>query len=254
VHAPRDKHELLAWVQGVLCLGETGIGVDEAAFFASRLWVLLTSCDERRFAEYEHTSWWDFIDAENRSEPYRQYLARGLTRTLVAMRAEHGSARTVGYTLLALLFDATRPGSTADRVLAGPTNDMWIDPWVDHLRRLDVQFEAGARVVALHVAPDSRRLRSVTVEIDGECREVVADHYVCALPHQVLAKLVDAELAFAAPSLANLHRLAAEWMNGIQFDISDWDTPGILYGRPARQCSAQEIRDEVWAQLVAHHQ
>jgi 15-cis-phytoene desaturase len=252
VHAPRNMHELLAWIQAVFCLGETGIGIDEAAFFASRLWVLLTSCSERRFAEYEHISWWDFIDAENRSEPYRQYLARGLTRTLVAMRAEHGSARTVGYTLLALLFDAMRPGSTADRVLVGPTNDVWIDPWVDHLRRLEVKFQPGARVVALRVAPDSRRICSVTVEIDGECREVVADHYVCALPHQVLAKLVDAELAVAAPSLANLHRLAAEWMNGIQFDISDWDTPGILYGRPARQCSAQEIRDEVWAQLVAH--
>ncbi|MGW3280913.1 hydroxysqualene dehydroxylase [Nocardia rhamnosiphila] len=32
-------------------------------------------------------------------------------------------------------------------------------------------------------------------------------------------------------------------------DISDWDTPGILHHRPAKQCSAQEIANEVWAQL-----
>ncbi|MEU4311896.1 FAD-dependent oxidoreductase [Nocardia sp. NPDC024068] len=32
-------------------------------------------------------------------------------------------------------------------------------------------------------------------------------------------------------------------------DISDWDTPGIVHQRPAKQCSAQEIAAEVWAQL-----
>ncbi|MGI5218208.1 hydroxysqualene dehydroxylase [Nocardia sp. CA-290969] len=32
-------------------------------------------------------------------------------------------------------------------------------------------------------------------------------------------------------------------------DISDWDTPGILYQRPAKQCTAVEIAAEVWAQL-----
>ena len=32
-------------------------------------------------------------------------------------------------------------------------------------------------------------------------------------------------------------------------DISDWDTPGILHQRPAKQCTAAEIAAEVWAQL-----
>ncbi|MBF6348111.1 MULTISPECIES: hydroxysqualene dehydroxylase [Nocardia] len=32
-------------------------------------------------------------------------------------------------------------------------------------------------------------------------------------------------------------------------DISDWDTPGIVHRRPARQCTAAEIAAEVWAQL-----
>jgi uncharacterized protein with NAD-binding domain and iron-sulfur cluster len=35
-------------------------------------------------------------------------------------------------------------------------------------------------------------------------------------------------------------------------DISDWDTPGILYGRPAKRCTGEEVRDEVWAQIKAH--
>jgi len=32
-------------------------------------------------------------------------------------------------------------------------------------------------------------------------------------------------------------------------DISNWDNPGILYGKPAKDCTAEEIKNEVWAQL-----
>jgi hypothetical protein len=34
----------------------------------------------------------------------------------------------------------------------------------------------------------------------------------------------------------------------ISVDISDWNTPG-LNGKPARECTRREIRDEVWDQL-----
>src|SRR5206468_5727029 len=33
---------------------------------------------------------------------------------------------------------------------------------------------------------------------------------------------------------------------------SEWEAPGVLFGKPARECSAQEIKDEVWAQLKQH--
>ncbi|MFB7874397.1 FAD-dependent oxidoreductase [Nocardia sp. NPDC056064] len=35
----------------------------------------------------------------------------------------------------------------------------------------------------------------------------------------------------------------------LSVDISDWDTPGILYGRTAKDCGVAEIATEVWAQL-----
>lgn len=34
--------------------------------------------------------------------------------------------------------------------------------------------------------------------------------------------------------------------------VSDWDTPGIRHERPARECTPEEIAEEVWAQLRAH--
>ncbi len=32
-------------------------------------------------------------------------------------------------------------------------------------------------------------------------------------------------------------------------DVSDWETPGILYNKPADECTAEEIKNEVWAQM-----
>ena len=32
-------------------------------------------------------------------------------------------------------------------------------------------------------------------------------------------------------------------------DVSDWETNGVLYGKPAQDCTAEEIRHEVWEQM-----
>ena len=71
-----------------------GIPPDEAAFFAKRLLVFLTSSEERRFGQWEHTSWWDFVRAVSRSDEYRKLLATGLTRTTVAAKETVASTRT----------------------------------------------------------------------------------------------------------------------------------------------------------------
>jgi 15-cis-phytoene desaturase len=38
----------------------------------------------------------------------------------------------------------------------------------------------------------------------------------------------------------------------LSVDISEWDAPGVLYGKPAQECTAEEIKNEVWAQLKQH--
>ncbi|UJF36091.1 FAD-dependent oxidoreductase [Paenibacillus hexagrammi] len=35
----------------------------------------------------------------------------------------------------------------------------------------------------------------------------------------------------------------------LSVDISDWQSPGILYGKPAIACSKEEIKNEVWEQV-----
>jgi uncharacterized protein with NAD-binding domain and iron-sulfur cluster len=38
----------------------------------------------------------------------------------------------------------------------------------------------------------------------------------------------------------------------LSVDISDWDTPGVVFGKPAKICSKNEIAIETWAQLKLH--
>jgi 15-cis-phytoene desaturase len=106
-----------------------GIGVpdEEVCFFAERMFVLLTSCSKRMDTEFERIPWWTFIDAANHSAAYQTLLGKGLTRSLVAVHAQEASARTAGTTLAQLLYGLlTRSGF--DRLLNGPTSDVWLTP------------------------------------------------------------------------------------------------------------------------------
>jgi uncharacterized protein with NAD-binding domain and iron-sulfur cluster len=278
-----------------------GIGVpnDEVLFFIDRIFTLLTACPERRIAEYEQIPWWTFIDANNRSAAYQTLLGKGLTRSLVAVRAQEGSTRTAGYIFLQLLFGVLTYGGF-DRLLSGPTNEVWLSPWVAYLRQRGVDFQSGTTIKGFTASANG--VNAVTVEANGQTRDITADYYICALPVEIMTGLVDSNLKSLAPSLANLSKLRIAWMNGIQFylandvplefghtlyadspwaltsvsqrqfwsqvdlanygdgqlggilsvDISDWETPGIVYGKQAMHCTAEEIKNDVWAQMKTH--
>lgn len=279
--------------------GGIGVADDEVLFFTDRILTLLTSCPERRLAEYENIPWWTFIDAANRSTAYQTLLGKGLTRSLVAVRAQEGSTRTVGYTFLQLLYGALTYGGF-DRLLNGPTNDVWLQPWVNWLRAKGVKFSNNTLVKSF--AASEAGITSVAAESNGQPLTITADYYISAMPVEAMALLVDNRLKTLAPSLANLDKIYTAWMNGIQFylkqdvplefghslyadspwaltsisqkqfwtaealaqfgdghlggilsvDISDWEVPGIVYGKPAMHCSAQEIEKEAWEQIKVH--
>src|SRR3954471_12730497 len=168
-----------------------GIPVPDQLHFVRLLSDLLSACDERRFGQYEQQSWWEFSGAERRSPGYQTFLADGLTRSLVAARAREMSARTGGYILLQLLQDLASANGQADRVLNGPTSDVWIDPWLNELRRLGVAFGVGCRVDA--ISNRGGRVTGVRVQpVDeafapvGAPFDATADHYIAAVPVEVL--------------------------------------------------------------------
>ena len=162
--SPRTLGDVRALLDdmGLLYRGDLDLSHDDLAFFASRVWQIVTSCHERRVNEYEKIDWWDFIDAEARSRAYQKLLGHGITRSLVAAKADLASTKTIGDIFVQLLFDIVEPGPSSDRVLNGPTNDVWISPWVEYLRR------AGSALPSrragdgdqLRAGADSRRHRA----------------------------------------------------------------------------------------------
>jgi uncharacterized protein with NAD-binding domain and iron-sulfur cluster len=216
LHLPRNLADLHTAFRFLFeYAARLGIAPQDAAFFVDRLLLLLTSCEERRFAEYEQQSWWEFSGADSRTGPYAKFLADGLTRTLVAARAREMSARTGGYILLQILFDLVNPAGQADRVLNGPTSDVWIDPWLVQLRERGVDFRTRHQVQAIHCS--GRRVSGVSVVADDRPSRHEADWYIAALPVEVMAPLLGDGLALADPRLMGLHRLRTRWMNGIVY-------------------------------------
>jgi uncharacterized protein with NAD-binding domain and iron-sulfur cluster len=277
----------------------TNISSEDKRFFLDRVWQILTSCEARRLDEYEKLGWWDFIGAASRSPEYQKYLCFGLTRTLVAAQPQRASTKTGGNILLQLVLGLIQPGAQCDRVLNGPTNEVWIDPWLVYLRQRGVEYHLGATVTAINCSAGV--ITSVTVEQDGRSFDVTGDYYIAALPVERMAPLVTPALIEADPRLGSIEKIQThvQMMNGIQFflnqdfplvhghtiyvdspwaltsisqkqfwpnvdlsgygdgttrgvisvDISEWHQPGRTTGKPAIQCTPDEIAHEIWEEL-----
>src|SRR4029453_19338144 len=128
------------------------------------------------------------------------------------------STRTVGAIGLQLGLGLLTHGVDVDSVLSGPTNEMWIYPWVAHLEHLGVVVQHDAAVRKIHT--DGRLITHVSIEHDGRMVDVTADYYVAALPVEVMTSLLTEELKAAAPSIANIGRLLTAGRNGIQFYLA----------------------------------
>jgi uncharacterized protein with NAD-binding domain and iron-sulfur cluster len=220
-HLPESLDDLAVLSRFLLeVMTSLGIPPEEHAWLVDRLLTLLTSCDERRYEQWDLQSWWVYVRAEERSPAFRKFLADGLTRTLVAARAREISARTGGLILAQLVFDLTRAGGRADRVLDAPTNEAWIDPWVAHLKTLGVNLRLSEPVQGLTVS--GGRIAGVTTAAGT----VTADHYVAALPVEIMRMLAGPPLRALEPRLNGLDRLVTRWMNGILFYL-DRDVPVV---------------------------
>ncbi len=145
--------------------GDLDLTHDDLRFFGSKVWQIVTSCRERRDTDYEKIGWWEFIGAEHRSLAYQKLLGHGITRSLVAAKARTASTKTIGDIFVQLLFDIVTPGPSTDRVLNGPTNDVWIDPWRRYLESQGVDYHPNSKAIA--VSFDGQRIRSATISQGG---------------------------------------------------------------------------------------
>lgn len=278
----------------------TTVPLPQIEFFAAKLVTFVTSGPRRRLGQWENMGFADFIKAANMSQEYRDLLVKMFTASLVAAQPDRANTRTMGLMFEALVYSGLGlgPYGPPDRVLNGPSSDVWITPWIDHLTGLGVQFKLGWTATGFDYA--GGRITGVRVsDPAGASGTVTADHYVAALPIERIQPLLTTAMKAADPALNRLSRLETDWMNGVmiylkeprpianghlvyaatpwaltsisqaQFwrgnfadrygdgtvtdclslDLSDWNAPGILFGRTAKQCTRPQIVQEVLAQV-----
>lgn len=198
----------------------------------------ITSCRKRRDSVKRHAygnmTWWDFLGGHWFSPPFQREIET-FVRTMVAMNARTGNARTVGNVGMQLLFDLATNGSKVDRVLNGPSSDQWLLPWEAHLRAGGVHFHYGHAVRRLIYNPSARRIVGIEFESDEGLRlEEVhqEDRVIAAMPLESMRRIVSRRsaevMAREDPGLSwirevNLERFTA-WMTGIQFYL-EHDVP-----------------------------
>lgn len=268
-------------------------------YFAGRLAVFLSSCDRRRHEQWDNVAWSDFIASERFGGDYK--LFDNLPRFSQASKGPETSTDWIGEAIEGLITGITGrvvgPGTGFWRLLDGPTNEKWIDPWLAQLRRLGVRLRLGHSVQRLEV--DAGRIVAARVKDARGTRRIHADWYVCALPVERARRLWNRRVLSADPRLGHMHGLTVGWMNGLKLFlsenrpiaagpvayadgpwamssvnqaqfwdadfpstygdgrvrdslsviISDWTTPGVIYGKPARECTPDEVVHEVWEQI-----
>ena len=299
---PKSLNELKSIIN-TLFHTSTGLEKGESKLISLKLWQLMTSCKERKDNIYEKLSWWEFTEASNHSNNYCELFVDGLTRTLVAAKAEVCNTRTNGNVLLQLIFQYVNNQIANDRILNGPTNDVWLFPWLEYLTKAGVNYYFNSEVLSLET--NRKQITGVWAIVSGQKTKQLlsADYYICALPVERAAFLFNnKEILDMDKNLSNVITLSQDvaWMNGIQFylefdieinkghiifadtpwaltaisqaqfwrsidlereyghgdirgivsvDVSDWDKNGIIYNKPARDCTKKEVIAEVWEQL-----
>lgn len=194
----------------------------DIALFTAKFLQFFTTGEARRLGEYEHVSWWQFLEGELYSQKFQRQL-RAVPRTMVAMDPQRGSARTLGSISMQLVLDYASTGVTNDRTMGGPSTEMWFEPWIAHLGTLGVRLHDNVGVAALDNA--DRLITGVTLR-DGS--KVRADFYVLAVPLDVVPAFITPELGAVDRSLERLRTADIDglvsWMVGMQFFLYE-DVP-----------------------------
>lgn len=201
--------------------------VRDCARYALHILKFLTSSDERRLQEFDQISWRDYlqVDKENYSEQFMKLVVMGSVN-LSAMKADEGSARTIGNISMQMLFDFAPedPYHPADAVLNAPTDRSLLQPWRRYLEDRGASFRFGRELIGLELAANGRIAR-LKFEGDAAPTEVGDASVILAIPIEAVLPLISGDLADYDGNLADLRELGTRSptrpMVGAQFFLRD---------------------------------
>jgi hypothetical protein len=194
---PSRPVELLQDLQDLF---SSGYPPSDSLQFSLRLWRYMCTCSERRQAEYERISWWEYLEgfdptSETRRYRYSDAFKKDMQfapRVLAAFDGAWGDARTNGNTLTQLYLNNLLPMPKTDGTLNGPTTPAWFRPWRRYLEEyLGVEFIHG-RLARLVLDPATRRLTPWVVATRTglmEVEDVGADYCIVATDAETAERL-----------------------------------------------------------------
>ncbi|AFE06814.1 hypothetical protein COCOR_06215 [Corallococcus coralloides DSM 2259] len=132
-------------------LMDLGITSQDLLQFSLRILRYMLTSPQRRAADLENLSWWQYIEGHDPKTGRNLYcyskaftdLVKSSGRVLVALDGKSADARTMGNTYVQLLTDVIVPTQETHATLNGPTSAAWFSHWHTHLRQLGVQFRQG---------------------------------------------------------------------------------------------------------------
>lgn len=222
----KDLATLAAFPEHMLRIGLTP---GDFLFFFGKLAQFAACPEPLRLKQFETQTWWQFMDADQRSEQFRSYLVTGITRNTIAASPRQASAYTVATVALRTLMDTVRPDRPIDRVLNGPTNEVWIDPWVQYLRAKGVKFVLDAELESIEVR--GTRVESVTFAqrvLEARTRRTLVDAMRVRIEQEAVhQKLELAEHVNTSENRAGLVRTRAELAVAWQEQVERLEALGL---------------------------
>jgi hypothetical protein len=157
-HPPHDLPQAKIALSLVARMRRLGLRPGEVAFFFSKLAEFLAASPGARLERFDKLTWWQYLDADRKS-PAFQDLISATTRTMVAAKAREVSAYTIANIAVRTLLDGF---GQVDRMLNGPTNEVWIDPWIEHLRGRGVHFHPGQEIDSIEFDTEKKTVRALS--------------------------------------------------------------------------------------------
>lgn len=148
-----------------------------------------------------------------------QDLIRMISGNILAANPRNANAHVVGYLAGDLLCRTIVPGQKGLLyMLDGPTSEVWIDPWVSHLKTLGVNLHLNSKVTEIQMDASGKKIASATIEdtTTGKSQTVSGDVFFASVPAEKMTELLSPELVSAAPSMKDVPELQTAWMVGLQ--------------------------------------
>jgi hypothetical protein len=185
-HVPRTANQMRTQASFLSSLSNAGLAPAEVALITRKLAQFFATPDSIRLAQWERITWWDYMECDGKSAAYQNVIAAS-TRLMIAAQPKVASAYTIGRLAQRTFSDAW---TTVDRILDGPTSEVWIDPWVDHMRGCGAQFHLGWELERIVFCPGKSTQTDVKTDCGDDCAPGPSGGSLNVISHVLMSRVV----------------------------------------------------------------